>query len=73
MMSNWAGDATRRQNALTALHATDLGTLERVAAARRGQLDGQVIPATAVLVGPAELLEHRTCTLLDPVYAKGRQ
>ena len=60
-------------DALTERHATDQGTLRRVAEALRGQLDGQVIPAAAALIGPTELLEHRTCTLLGPVYIKGRQ
>jgi hypothetical protein len=47
--------------------------MSRVAEALRGQLDGQMMPAAAVLIGPVELLEHRTCTLLGPLYANGHQ
>ena len=51
---------------LIARHATDRSTLERVAAALHGQLDGRVIPTAPPLIGPAEALEYRTCTLLTP-------
>jgi hypothetical protein len=47
--------------------------MRRVAEALRRQLDGQMIPAAAALIGPAESLEHRTCTLLGPLYAKERR
>jgi hypothetical protein len=61
------------QAALDAWCATDRGTLQRVLAELRGQLGGRVISAAPVLIGPTEQLEHRTCTLLGPVHAKGRQ
>jgi hypothetical protein len=57
-------------DALNARHATDPGTLRRVAEALHAQLDGQVIPAAPILIGPPEPLEHRTCTVLAPLYAK---
>jgi hypothetical protein len=55
-----------------ARRATDPGTTRRVVDALRGQLDGQEIPA-ATLIGPTEPPEHRTCTLLGPLYTKGHR
>jgi hypothetical protein len=55
--------------ALTARHATDPATMARVLA----RLRGRVIPAAPPLIGPAEALEYRTCTLLGPLYAKGHR
>jgi hypothetical protein len=45
--------------------------MRRVVEALRGQLDGREVPAAATLIGPAESLEYRACTLLGPLYAKG--
>jgi hypothetical protein len=70
MVAAARGDAGGRQAALAAKCKTDPGTLARVAEALRGQLDGQVIPAAPILIGPPEPLEHRTCTVLAPLYAK---
>jgi len=70
-MDTGAAGAARENDVLQASHATDRATMSRVAEALRGQLDGQVIPAAAVVIGPVELLERRTCTLLGPLYAKG--
>jgi hypothetical protein len=57
-------------DALNARHATDPGTLRRVAEALHAQLHGQVIPAAAAFIGPPEQLEYRTCTFLGPLNAK---
>jgi hypothetical protein len=45
-------------------HETDPGTLARVLERLRGQLADRPVPAVVPFSGPAEPLEHRTCTLL---------
>ena len=61
------------QAALAATCTTDPATMARVLARLRGQLAGKTVPTAAPLIGPAEQLEHRTCALLGPLYAKGWQ
>jgi hypothetical protein len=70
-MGRAAGDEAAGGQESRPEYTSDRTTLARVAEALRGQLDGQVLPAAGALIGPAEPLERRTCTLLAPVYAKG--
>jgi hypothetical protein len=72
-MERAAKAAAGGNDAMKARHATDPGTLRRVAEALRDQLDAQVLPAADALIGPGELLEYRTCTLLPPLYFRGHR
>ena len=59
--------------ALAATCATEPAAMARVLARLRGQLDGRVIPAATVLIGSAEPLGYRTCTLLTPRIRRRRR
>lgn len=61
------------RDALDAPHVTDRRTMQRVLAGLRSQLAGAPSATASPFIGPAEQLEHRTCTLLGPLYAKERR
>jgi hypothetical protein len=69
----WAATtAAGGQAALAAKCATDRDTLQRVAESLRSQLAGvDPLSRHQHLELPAHTIEHRTCTLLEPLSFKG--